>query len=215
MRLFLVGRGRMGRLIATLAQEKGYPVVGQIGRVENIDWESIPADVVIDFSHASQVEAVVRGVLGSGRALVTGTTGWEAQRPELIAWAETLPAPRWLFASNFARGIRLMEVLLTALHQAFPAYADWEATLIETHHRHKVDAPSGTAKHLQETFPHLTALHSVRVGEIIGEHRLLLSGPYESIEIVHRACDRRAFAEGALWAAHWLLRQTRYIGPLP
>ncbi len=205
----------MGRLIATLAQEKGYPVVGQIGRVENIDWESIPADVVIDFSHASQVEAVVRGVLGSGRALVTGTTGWEARRAELITWTKTLPAPRWLFASNFARGIRLVEAMLKSIMEPFTRLTDWEGVLVETHHRHKVDAPSGTAKELHRAFPSLKALHSVRVGEVVGEHRILLSGPYETIEIVHRAYDRRAFAEGALWAAAWLLRQNRYIGPLP
>ncbi len=215
MRLFLVGRGRMGRLIATLAQEKGYAVVGQVGRLSGIDWEDLPADVVIDFSHASQVETVVRGALSSGKALVTGTTGWEAQRDALVAWAQTLPAPRWLYASNFARGIRLVEAMLKSIMEPFARLMDWEGVLVETHHRHKVDAPSGTAKHLQEAFPYLKAIHSVRVGEVVGEHRLLLSGPYETIEIVHRAYDRRAFAEGALWAAAWLLRQNRYIGPLP
>ncbi len=73
----------MGQLLATLAQEKGYTLTGQVSRVENIDWESVPADVVIDFSHASQVEAVVRGALRSGKALVTGTTGWENKQEPL------------------------------------------------------------------------------------------------------------------------------------
>jgi 4-hydroxy-tetrahydrodipicolinate reductase len=207
--------GRMGQLIAALAHEKGFRVSGHIGRVEAIDWEAIPADVIIDFSHGSQVEAIVRGVLLSGKALVTGTTGWEAALPALRAWAESLPAPRWLYASNFARGIRLMKAALTALQAPFQNLSDWEAALIETHHRHKKDAPSGTAKHLMEHFPAVKAIHSIRVGEVIGEHRLVLSGPYETIEIVHRAHDRRVFAEGALWAAAWLVRQNRYIGPLP
>jgi len=215
MRLFLVGRGRMGQLLATLAREKGYTLTGQVGRVDHIDWESIPADVVIDFSHASQVAAVVRGALRSGKALVTGTTGWEDQKEPLIAWAKCLPAPRWLFASNFARGIRLVETLLKSIESSFSVYVDWEGVLIETHHRHKVDAPSGTAKHLHALFPTLKAIHSVRVGEVVGEHRVFLSGPYETVEIVHRAYDRRVFAEGALWAASWLLRQGRYVGPLP
>ncbi len=215
MRLFLVGQGRMGQLLANLAREKGYTLAGQVGRVESLDWESLPVDVVIDFSHASQVEAVVRGALSSGKALVTGTTGWEDQKEPLIAWAKSLPAPRWLFASNFARGIRLMETLLQSLSSPFSTYADWEGVLIETHHRHKVDAPSGTAKHLHAFFPALKVIHSVRVGEVVGEHRILLSGPYETVEIVHRAYDRRVFAEGALWAAGWLLRQGRYVGPLP
>ena len=215
MRLFLVGRGRMGQLLATLAQEKGYTLTGQVSRVENIDWESLPADVVIDFSHASQVEAVVRGALRSGKALVTGTTGWENAQEALIAWAKGLPAPRWLFASNFARGIRLLETLLHVLKETFSTYPDWEGVLVETHHRHKVDSPSGTAKHLHTFFPALKAIHSVRVGEVVGEHRVLLSGPYETVEIIHRAYDRRVFAEGALWAASWLLRQGRYVGTLP
>ncbi len=218
MRIFLVGQGRMGRTLIDLITEKGYTLVGSISRVQDLLWEEIAADVVIDFSHAQQVEAIVRGALGAGRALVTGTTGWQDQLVALRTWAEGLPAPRWLYASNFSLGIRLIEKLLPTLSETVKALGSWEAVLLETHHQHKKDAPSGTALTLaQAAQTHglsFKAIHSIRVGEIPGEHRIVLSGPYESVEITHRAYDRRLFAEGALRAAEWVIRQRRYIGGL-
>lgn len=219
MRIFLVGRGRMGHALAELIAQKGYTLAGQVSRVQGLAWEEIPADLVIDFSHAEQVEAVVRGALGAGRALVTGTTGWQAQLETLRAWAEQLPAPRWLYSSNFSLGIRLLEKLLPTLAEGASLLPDWQAVLIETHHQHKKDAPSGTALTLAQTAQAhgltFRTIHSIRVGEVPGEHHLLLSGPYESIEVIHRAYDRRVFAEGAIRAAEWLIRQRRYVGSLP
>lgn len=202
----------MGRVLSTVAVEKGFTITAQTGRPVADFWEALTAEVVIDFSHAAQVPSIVGAALRKGIPLITGTTGWQAELPRLLAEAAQYSAVRWLWGSNFSRGIALLKLLFQALNAPWHHFTDWEALLVETHHRYKKDAPSGTAIELVKAFPAVRHTHSLRIGEVIGEHRLLLSGPGEEIEILHRAHDRRIFAEGALWAAQWLLRQERFVG---
>ncbi|MCS6789994.1 MAG: hypothetical protein NZ580_03320 [Bacteroidia bacterium] len=213
MRLAILGKGKMGQILSEVAERQGHEVVAHVGRPNPSFWDDLRAEVVMDFSHWSQTETVVRRCLERDIPLVTGTTGWHVLRESLQAYAESLPKPRWLWASNFSSGILFLKLILRKLAQAWTDFSAWDALLIETHHRHKKDAPSGTALDLAQHFPFLKNIESLRVGEIVGEHRLLLSKRGEEIEIVHRAQDRKVYAEGALQAAEWLLKQERFVGP--
>lgn len=213
MRIALVGTGRMGQVLHALAESAGHLIVAQAGRPDPAFWQALKgAEVVLDFSHASQTRAVVEGCLSRGLALVTGTTGWQAEVEALQAFAQSCPQARWVWGGNFSRGIALLKVLLQTLQEHWVKFPDWQAALLEIHHSRKKDAPSGTALELAKYAPPLQSLQSVRVGEVVGEHTLLLSGPSEEIELRHRAHDRAIFARGALWAAQKLLEKSSFVG---
>ncbi len=215
MRIGIVGTGRMGHSLRSLAEASGYTVVAQAGRPDASFWQALrEAQIVLDFSHATQTRSVVEACLSQGLALVTGTTGWHGEAEALQAFARRIPNARWVWGGNFSRGIILLKALLQTIRQHWPEFPDWQAALFEIHHSRKKDAPSGTALELQKHAPPLHDLQSLRVGEIIGEHTLLLSGPGEGIELRHRAHDRATFARGALWAAQKLLEQSAFIGPV-
>ena len=176
-------------------------------------------DVVIDFSHPTVAARLFRE-LPPG-PLVTGTTGLDAQA--VHALNERARHSPTLHATNFSIGIAVMRQAVRWLASSLP---DWDAELVEVHHRHKVDAPSGTATTLldeldagrmhaaQRTHGRrgLTGvrpagdvgIHALRLGNVIGQHTLSLGGPGETLCIHHTAEDRRVFAVGAVEAARWV-----------
>ncbi|MCS6896324.1 MAG: hypothetical protein NZZ60_09290 [Bacteroidia bacterium] len=213
MRLVIIGTGRMGQTLAQVSLEKGHIILAHVGRITSEVLQSINADAVIDFSHASQVLAILEVCLERRIPLITGTTGWYEHLTEFRQKAESVSTARWLWGGNFSRGIALLKVALRSLASVpWVQLPDWEAALVEVHHHRKKDAPSGTAVELSKVFPLTKAIYSMRIGEVVGEHKLLISGPGEEIEILHRAHDRRIFAEGALWAAEWLFQRTYFVG---
>ncbi|MCS7188371.1 MAG: dihydrodipicolinate reductase C-terminal domain-containing protein [Bacteroidia bacterium] len=211
MRLGIIGRGRMGKTVYEIARSKGYIVEAIVGRPTPAFWENLKAEAIIDFSHASQVPSIIEETLSRDIALITGTTGWHMLEEELRKRAETYPKPRWIWASNFSRGILLLKIALKAIQALVRQWKDWEIALLDIHHRWKKDAPSGTAIELSQ-IAGVTQIQSLRVGEVIGEHILWLSGQGEEVEFSHRAHNREIFAEGALWAAQWLVQQERFVG---
>jgi 4-hydroxy-tetrahydrodipicolinate reductase len=165
-------------------------------------------DVAIDFSQPPGFDAVLALCRARGAALVSGTTGMApGQFEALDAAGAHIPV---LWAANFSAGVAVMAELV---RQAAAALPDWDADLVEAHHVHKKDAPSGTALYLGAAVeagrgrpPHYASL---RAGDIVGDHTLQLSGPGERLELVHRATNRDIFARGALEAALRLAR----LGP--
>jgi len=182
------------------------------------------ADVVIDFSSPELLARLVEGTALAGRALVVGTTGLGAEGERLLdAAARESPV---LHAANFSIGVNLL--LALAERAAAVLGAGYDAEIVEAHHRRKADAPSGTALALGEAVARgrevaladvridgrsgnagarpagEIAFHAVRGGDIVGEHRLMLIGERERVELAHVAQDRALFAEGALLAARWL-----------
>lgn len=246
MNLAVVGAtGRMGRAIVRLAIEAGDLAVvgaaaaagapeqgrdvGEVAGVGNLG-VAIGADpgaamlgahVAIDFSTASAVPAIARAAARSGTALVTGTTGLDdaakAALDEAARHVAVLAAP------NMSIGIEVVAALAaTAAARLGP---DFEIEVVETHHKLKIDAPSGTANRLVEAVravrPALVARHgregivgarpadeigvfALRGGDVIGDHTIHFFGRGERIEITHRASSRDLFAQGAIRAARWL-----------
>lgn len=163
------------------------------------------ADVVVDFSSAAALGELLASCERTARPLVCCTTGLdEAQRARLREAARALPV---VYAANTSVGVQVMkQVLDLAARLLGPAY---EVALVETHHRHKRDAPSGTALALAASL-HAAGVahvdtHSLRGGDVVGDHIVTFMGPGDRLEITHRATDRATFAEGALRAARWVV----------
>ncbi len=156
-------------------------------------------DVAIDFSLPAGFDRVLQQCTRRGSALVSGTTGLErAQREAMQAAASSIPL---LWASNFSIGVAVLDALV---EQAARTLSGWDCDVVESHHVHKKDAPSGTALTLGESAARAGAeprYASLRAGDIVGEHLVQFAGQGERIELVHRATNRDIFARGALQAA--------------
>ncbi len=212
-RLAIVGTGKMGRAVRQLAEERGWPVVLEVGSGENHDGRALTperlasADVVVEFTAPEAAAANAVACVRAGVPVVVGTTGWSAQRDAVeLAVRESNGA---IFtAPNFSLGVNVFWRVAehaAALMRTLPGF---DPHVVETHHALKRDAPSGTAAELQAraaaALGRDVPVTSVRVGSVPGTHELLFDGLHEQLRIEHVARDRRVFAEGALLAAAWL-----------
>jgi 4-hydroxy-tetrahydrodipicolinate reductase len=207
--LLVVGHGRMGRLIETLAPEYGFEVAGIVDIEEAKRPDEWPAaEVAIDFSLADAVPVNLRRLAARGTSVVVGTTGWQAAEAELRA--ELAQKPIGVVAApNFAIGVNLFVALVeraAELWRDHPAFGAW---LHELHHATKQDAPSGTALALETAmrgrgYTHRIDIASTRAGAIPGTHTVGFDGGGETVTLTHTARDRTIFARGALEAAQWL-----------
>lgn len=158
-------------------------------------------DVAVDFSLPGGFDAILAECVARGAALVSGTTGLEERQRVLLSEAARKIPVVW--ASNFSTGVVVLEDLVRRASIALP---QWRVEITETHHVHKLDAPSGTALTLARAARQgqpgdLPAIRSVREGEVVGEHVVSFSGPGERLELGHTATDRDVFSLGALEAA--------------
>lgn len=214
LRILLIGHGRMGRLVESLAGEYGCEVAGVVDPVSRdhsgpIDAERCRGvDVAIDFSTADAVTTNVPALAAHRVHIVLGTTGWQAHEPALRA---TIAAAGTgiVAAPNFSTGVVLFDALVRQAAALLAPQAEFGAFLHETHHAMKKDAPSGTALLLKRTmeeagFRRPIDVASTRVGHVPGTHTIGFDGPSESITLTHTARDRAAFARGALTAARWI-----------
>ncbi len=208
-RVLLVGAGgRMGKAVAAAAAKDSRLTIAGIGRGEALEPALDNCEVVIDFSLAEATEAVCRACAAKGKPLVLGTTGHSAAQKSLIASAaEKIPL---VYAANFSVGVNALFALTRRAAELLGKEFDVE--VVELHHRTKKDAPSGTAKRLLEILQEQHGggeipAHSVRAGDIVGEHTVLFAGPGERLELTHRAASRETFAVGALRAARWVIGQ--------
>lgn len=206
--------GRMGSALLRLAaQRDDVAVVAAVSRaspskrvVEGVphfaagELDGTPAfDVAIDFSLPAAFESIVALCTSRGAALVSGTTGIDdAQRARLDAVSATIPV---CWSANFSLGVA---VLADLVERATQALHGWDCDIVESHHAHKKDAPSGTALALgvrAEAGGATPRYASLRAGDIVGEHVVQFASLGERIELVHRATDRDIFARGALHVA--------------
>ena len=206
VRVLLVGRGRMGQLVESLAPQHDVEIVGAVTRRNAADPASWPlAEVAVDFSSADAVPANVRALASKGVSLVIGTTGWQAEADALRRDVEHMPVGV-IAAPNFAIGVNVFLAIVqrSAELLAQHGFAPW---IHEAHHAAKKDAPSGTALALQrvvEAAKLSVDVSSTRAGHIPGTHTVGFDSPAETITMTHTARDRTAFARGALEAAKWI-----------
>lgn len=205
--ILVIGDGKMGHAVAEVAKARGVDVVGVFGPEQM--QSPLPrdlADVAIEFTQPDAAAQNVRAALAAGMDVVCGTTGWDdaldAVRREAAA-----SSCGFLHATNFSLGVHLFKQMVASAAKVARGTA-FDPHLVETHHRAKLDAPSGTARTLAAAAEAASGLAlpvtSVRVGSVPGTHTLILDAPFEQIRLTHDARDRRVFADGAVSAALWL-----------
>jgi 4-hydroxy-tetrahydrodipicolinate reductase len=208
VRVSLVGAaGRMGKTIVELASnDPKIDIVSQCDLDDAIEPAMKKSDVAIDFSHPDAIDEICRVALQYRQPLVIGTTGHSAEQRSVIEkTAESVPV---VFASNFSVGVNALFALTKRAADIFGD--EFRAEIVETHHRMKKDAPSGSAKTLAEILSKAqntdqVPIQSIREGDVVGEHTVIFSGPGERLELTHRASSREIFARGALRATEWVI----------
>lgn len=220
-RVAIVGDGKMGRTLVQLAPERGFLVCALIGAQANDGGRGITkgalngADVVIEFTEPAAAAANVEAALRAGVPIVSGTTGWYSELPAIRDLAAETKGALFV-APNFSVGVAVFARVAEYAAGALSALESFDAHLLETHHRAKKDAPSGTAAMLQEVssaaLKRDIPVTSVRTGSVPGTHELIFDAPFEQIRLTHEARDRRVFADGALLAARWLIGRSGVFG---
>lgn len=167
-------------------------------------------DIAIIFVPGSAANEVSRTVLDAGIPAIWGTTGYEW--PENLSEQVKSANSRWVIGSNFSLGMNLVRKALNILGKGSNLLVNPAFHIHEVHHVHKQDAPSGTALSWQEWLGKDSHISSDRQGDVRGMHNLHIKTPMESIRLEHEAHSRSLFAEGAVWAANYLLSHP-YISP--
>ena len=217
------GRGRMGQAIAAAAKEAGIAVAASLDVGDDIPAGLALGDVIIDFSSHAATRDVIARAVALRKPLVIGTTGHPAEeKAQLRQLAAGIPC---VWSGNYSVGVNL----LFALTQQAARVLDsgYDAEVVEMHHRFKKDAPSGTAARLLEIVleerklnasalrhgregitgertAQEVGIHSLRGGDVVGDHTVLFATQGERVELTHKASSRETFVKGALKAARFL-----------
>lgn len=214
LRIALLGYGRMGRLVATLAAGAGHDVAV---RLTSTDEPVAPerlrgCDVAVDFSVAEAVEAHVEACLEVGVPLVVGTTGWN-DRIDAVRNRVEHAGGGLVYGANFSVGVHIFYRLVEHASQMTARAGGYAPFLEEQHHAAKRDAPSGTALVLERIVSEAFGgqrfeVAVTRAGHIPGTHRVGFDGLPDQLLLAHTARSREGFAQGALVAAKWLAGRT-------
>jgi 4-hydroxy-tetrahydrodipicolinate reductase len=214
MRLLIVGHGKMGRLIESLAPDYGFEVAGILEIDSNADGDGVTpercrgVDVAMDFSTADATLSTLPRLAEAGVSLVVGTTGWQDREADMRKAVESSGVGA-VVAANFSLGANLMNALVQEMGRLLADKETYGAWIHEAHHKAKIDAPSGTALMLKGALEVAgyglpVDVSSTRAGSIPGTHSVGFDGPAESLTLTHDVRDRATFAHGALEAARWL-----------
>lgn len=219
-------KGRMGQALITAANESGHTVVSSLDFGDDLAAGIARADLVIDFSSHKATADVVALAVAAGKPLVIGTTGHTPEEKQrLLAAAARLPC---VWSGNYSVGVNLLFALTRKAASILDA--DYDAEVIEMHHRFKKDAPSGTADRLLEIILEERKLnrsalrhgregitgertstevgmHALRGGDVVGDHTVMFAALGERLELTHKASDRGIFARGAIRAAAWVVQK--------
>jgi 4-hydroxy-tetrahydrodipicolinate reductase len=227
LRILINGsKGRMGHALADAAKELGLTVGAAVDAGDDFAAGVAQSDVIVDFSSHHATKAVLEQAVAQRKAVVIGTTGHSpAAKQELLPLAAKVPC---VWAGNFSVGVNLLFALTRRASSVLGS--DYDAEVVEMHHRFKKDAPSGTAARLLEIILEERKLnanalrhgrqgipgertntevgiHALRGGDVVGDHTVIFAALGERVELTHKASDRGIFARGALRAAQWVSTQ--------
>jgi 4-hydroxy-tetrahydrodipicolinate reductase len=227
-RIIIAGaKGRMGQALVACAKNfRGLQIVAQIDRGDDFPAVVAEGDVVIDFSLHTATADIAGLCARHKKAIVIGTTGHSgAEKAEILKFKTKIPI---VWASNFTTAVNTLFWLTRKAAEILGP--DFDLEIIEMHHRMKKDAPSGTAKTLAEILaearkqqldkvarhgrmgigeraPAEIGIHSIRGGDVVGDHTVIFANTGERLELTHKASSRDTFANGALRAALWVVKQ--------
>tara|TARA_B100000949_G_C14113693_1_gene379520 strand:- start:6 stop:704 length:699 start_codon:yes stop_codon:yes gene_type:complete len=217
MNIALLGYGRMGKTIAEIAEDRGHKIVRRIDKDDSFDLDGV--DVAIDFSIPEAAVANISQCINSDVPVVSGTTGWLDNYDKIVQLCNDKNGA-FLYASNFSVGVNIFFELNKQLAKMMANLSNYNVSMEETHHIHKLDAPSGTAITLAEGIVENTdytgwlleeeekdkiTIKSIREGEVPGTHSIKYASEVDEIAIEHKAHSRQGFALGAVIAAEWIV----------
>jgi 4-hydroxy-tetrahydrodipicolinate reductase len=214
----------MGHAILAAAPASGVTIARQLDAGDKLDGSMLAGiDVVIDFSSHDATAPLAKLAAAKKVALVIGTTGHTAEERKVITpLAKKIPI---VWAGNYSVGVNVLNFLVRRAAEVLGA--DYNVEIVEMHHRHKKDAPSGTAEKLISLVREARRLsedkvvhgrhgligarptdeigvHALRGGDVVGDHTVMFAGDGERVELTHKASSRTIFAQGALKAAVWV-----------
>lgn len=231
MKIALIGYGKMGHTIEQIALQRGHTIVCKIDLNEQGSFDSPEfdnADVAIEFTTPASAYDNYLKCFAHHKPVVSGTTGW-TDRLDDIKKRCANDGQTFFYASNFSLGVNIFFELNRKLAQLMNPFPDYDVTLTETHHIHKLDAPSGTAISLAEGAianldrkqswtlapeqrPDALQITAIREGEVPGIHTVRYNSENDYIEITHSAYSRRGFAFGAVLAAEFTAQHKGFLG---
>jgi 4-hydroxy-tetrahydrodipicolinate reductase len=231
MKIALIGYGKMGKIIEKLALEDNHKVVLIIDKdsLDEFTEENLrKVDVAIEFTTPETAYNNIAKCINSGVPVVSGTTGWLERYDEIVELCKTENGA-FFYASNFSLGVNVIFKINQFLAGMMKNFPEYEITIDETHHVHKLDSPSGTAISLANDIIHNNrrkkswvnertsekskiAINSHRIGENPGIHIVRYDSPIETIEISHMSKSREGLAMGALTAAGFLIGKSGVFG---
>ena len=204
MKIFISGYGKMGKMIEKIVLSRNLDYAGWSEAVTETDPELAKECVCIDFTTPAAFRANYRFLAENFKAVVVGTTGWMDIKDEVIAYFEKCGTPM-IWASNFSIGVNVFFAVTEHISKLLGHAGGYSPYMIEMHHCHKLDAPSGTARSLADivdcNMNTKTDIQSVRCGEIPGIHTIGFEGLNDRITMTHEAFSREGFAAGAVAAA--------------
>ena len=204
MKLYISGYGKMGRMIEKIILSKGLEYAGWTEAVTETDPALAKECVCIDFTTPAAIRENYKFLAENFKAVVIGTTGWSDIKEEVIAYFEKCGTPM-IWATNFSIGVNVFFAVTDYISRMLGDAGGYSPYMIEMHHCHKLDAPSGTARSLADIVDAnmnvKTDIQSVRCGEIPGIHTIGFEGLNDRITISNEAFSREGFAAGAVEAA--------------
>ena len=234
MKIALIGYGKMGmgKELEKVALSRGHQIVCIIDVDNQDDFESEAfrsADVAIEFTNPTVAYNNYIKTFNAGVKLVSGSTGWMAEHGDEIKNLCEKEGKTLFWSSNFSLGVVIFSAVNKYLAKIMNQFPIYDVTMSETHHIHKLDAPSGTAITLAEGILEnldrkdhwvkevaVTAnelpIHSIREGEVFGIHTIRYDSAADSISITHDAKNRGGFALGAILAAEYTMDKQGYLG---
>ncbi len=231
MKIALIGYGKMGKTIEQIALSRGHQIVSivDINNPEEITSENFKsADVAIEFTTPATAFDNYMKCFAAGVPVVSGTTGW-LDRIDLVKEKCEKEGKTFFYASNFSIGVNILFALNKYLAKIMNNYPNYNVSMTETHHIHKLDAPSGTAITLAEGIlenverkerwtletaeqPTDLPIHAIREGEVPGIHEIVYESEVDTISIKHDAKSRAGFALGAVIAAEFTAGKKGFLG---
>jgi len=208
MKIAILGNGKMGILISKLAIQRGHTIVTvSSSKNPGKDLDLSDTDVAIDFSTPNSAFDNISHAIKNGIPTISGTTGWLDKINEIYKLCNKKENGAFLHSSNFSLGMNMFFKLNKNLAQLMQK-KEYNSSIHETHHKNKLDSPSGTAISLQNDINSIlgekSKITSERINQITGTHKVIYSCNEDEIEIKHTAKNRNGFAMGAVLAAEWI-----------
>ena len=230
MKFALIGYGKMGRLIEEIARERGHEItcIIDIDNPQDFDSEAFrSSDAAIEFTAPHVAYGNCLKAFGQHVKVVSGSTGWMGERGDEMKRLCAEEGQTLFWSSNFSLGVAIFRALNIYLAKIMNRFGQYDVNMVETHHVHKLDAPSGTAITLaeqivenldrkerwglHETKPGVLRIDDIRQSEVPGIHTITYDSPEDMITITHDAHNRRGFALGAVLAAEYTATHSGFL----